>query len=103
MTTTPTCILTEADILAGRDDDCSLHDHEPLTGYAGMLEALVKSAQDAAGVEGGDAVGAFHPIPTGEYRGYGEFSSLSEFLDDFADVLQDFLDSDGEELEGWSA
>jgi hypothetical protein len=24
----PTCILTEADILAGRDDDCSLHDHE---------------------------------------------------------------------------
>lgn len=23
------CILSEADILAGRDDDCDLHDHEP--------------------------------------------------------------------------
>lgn len=22
------CILTEADILAGRDDDCTTHDHE---------------------------------------------------------------------------
>lgn len=22
------CILTEADILAGRDDDCTMHDHE---------------------------------------------------------------------------
>jgi hypothetical protein len=22
------CILTEADIASGRDDDCSLHDHE---------------------------------------------------------------------------
>lgn len=26
------CILTEADILAGRDDDCTLHDHED-SGY----------------------------------------------------------------------
>lgn len=73
------------------------------TNYAEMLTHLRETAAAAAGVEGADSVGAFHPIPNGSYRSYGEFSSLSEYLDDFADVLQDFLREDGEELETWSA
>lgn len=72
--------------------------------YAEMLTHLRLLAQAAAGVEGADDIGAFHPISNPDkYRAYGEFSSLSEFLDDFADVLQDFLAAEGEELEGWEA
>lgn len=73
------------------------------TDYAAMLNALRDLAVKAAGVEGADSVGAFHPIPTGDYREFGEFSSLSGFLDDFADVLGDFLTDEAEELEGWHA
>lgn len=74
------------------------------TTYVEMLEALRTLANKAAGVEGADDVGAFHPIPMADkYRAYGEFSSLCEFLDDFADVLGDFLAESGDEIEGWQA
>lgn len=71
--------------------------------YFDMLDALRSLAVKAAGVEGADSVGAFHPIPTGDYRESGQFSSLSEYLDDFAGVLQTFLHAEGDELEGWEA
>jgi hypothetical protein len=71
--------------------------------YYDMLDALRSLAVKAAGVEGATDVGAFHPITTGDYREFGQFSSLSEFLDDFAGVLQTFLHAEGDELEGWHA
>lgn len=74
------------------------------TDFATMLEALRELASQAASVEGADDVGAFHPIPMPDkYRAYGEFSSLSEFLDDFADVLQAFVDENIDEIGTWSA
>ena len=74
------------------------------TNYAELLDDLRSLAARAAGVEGADDIGAFHPIVMPDkYRAYGEFSSLSEFLDDFADVLEEFLDENGDELEGWHA
>lgn len=74
------------------------------TNYAEMLEALRALANKAAGVEGADVIGAFHPIAmVDKYRAYGEFSSLSEWLDDVADTLQDFLSENADELEGWHA
>lgn len=74
------------------------------TNYAEMLNALRDLAVKAAGVEGANDIGAFQRI-TRTYMtlAYGEFSNLSEWLDDFADVLQDFLAAEGEELEGWHA
>lgn len=73
--------------------------------YAEMLTALRDLAVKAAGVEGASDVGAFYPIPTGRgpVRGPGEFSDLSEFLDNFADALQDFLSDEGDEVETWDA
>lgn len=71
--------------------------------YADMLDALRSLAVKAAGVEGATDVGAFFAIrKAGQYTS-GEFSSLSEWLDDFASTLQDFLSAEGEELEGWEA
>lgn len=72
--------------------------------YADMLCALRDMLTIAAGVEGASDIGAFFPIAKpGESRGYGNFSDLSEWLDDVADALQDFLAENGEELEGWDA
>lgn len=72
--------------------------------YAEMLEDLRVLIVKAAGVEGASDIGAFHPIRRSYMtRGFGEFSNLSEYLDDFADVLQDFLAAEGEELEAWDA
>lgn len=73
--------------------------------YAEMLNDLRDLAATAAGVEGADAIGAFFPLAkAGQSRAYGEFSSLSEFLDDFADAIQDFLASgEGSETESWDA
>lgn len=72
------------------------------TTYADLLDDIRSLVTRAAGVEGADDIGAFHPIPMPDkYRAYGEFSSLSEFLDDFADVLMSFLDENIDELETW--
>lgn len=75
------------------------------TNFAEMLQHLRETAAAAAGVEGADDIGAFLPIAKlGQRREIGEFSSLSEFLDDFADALAEFLASeDGDEIEGWDA
>jgi hypothetical protein len=73
--------------------------------YALMLDALRELAVKAAGVEGADTIGEFVPIGKfGEIQAYGVASDLSEWLDDFADRLLDFLDSDeGDEIESWEA
>lgn len=48
--------------------------------------------------EGVDEVGAFHPIPrTDTSRGYGEFSSLSEWLQDIVEVLDEYTQGRGED------
>ncbi len=73
--------------------------------YAEMLTALKELAHRAGGVEGADTIGAF--IPVGRLDAFrsslGDFSNLSEWLDDIGDTIQEFLDSDeGDEVEGWS-
>lgn len=73
--------------------------------FADMLGELSAFASKAAGIEGADSVGAFIPIGKfGQSRGFGEFSSLSEWLDDIADTIDDFLaSSEGDEVGSWEA
>lgn len=72
------------------------------TNYADMLQDIRERLTKAAGVECSDEIGAFLPIRKyNTARGMGEFSSLSEWLDDVADTLADFLAEEGEELEDW--
>lgn len=72
--------------------------------FADMLTHLRETAAAAAGVEGADDVGCLLPIRKyNQSRAMGEFSTLSEWLDDVADTLQDFLAEEGDEIEGWSA
>lgn len=72
--------------------------------FAEMLTEVRAFIARAAGVEGAGDIGALLPIRKyGESRQMGEFSNLSEWLDDVADTLQDFLAEDGEELETWHA
>lgn len=47
------CIITEADILAGRDDDCTLHEHE--VDYDEMSLSDLLALADSRGVAG------YHP------------------------------------------
>ena len=71
--------------------------------YAEMLTALRDLAVKAAGVEGAVDIGSFIPIGKfGTSRGY-EFSDLSQWLDDFADTLQEFLADERDEVETWDA
>lgn len=71
--------------------------------YKEMLEQLSSGAMAASYVAGADDVGAFCPIrKIGEGVTYGQFSSLREYLEDFADVLNEWLTTDeGEEMETW--
>lgn len=74
------------------------------TDYATMLEGVREMIARAAGVEGASDIGAFFPIAkAGQYRTPFEMSSLSEWLDDVADALQDFVDENLDEIEGWQA
>lgn len=73
------------------------------TNFAEMLEHLRDTLVAAAGVEGADDIGAFFSIRKAGYSTSGEFSSLSEWLDDIADALQDFVVEERDEIESWDA
>lgn len=72
--------------------------------YATMLEGIRETIARAAGVVGADSIGALLPIAKYETsHPWGEFSNLSEWLDDVADTLQDFITENRDEIETWIA